>query len=67
MVTYLIEMDSPTDLADDTSTTPLILSASAGRTEIVKLLISQNVRINHRTDQGHSALQYACSKGWLEV
>lgn len=67
MVTYLIELDSPTDLADDTNTTPIILSSSAGRTEVVKLLIAQDVRINHRTDEGHSALQYACSKGWLEV
>lgn len=67
MVNYLIELDSPIDLADDTGTTPLILAASAGRVEVVKLLIEQNANVNHKTDQGHSALQYGCSKGWLEV
>lgn len=67
MVTHILEQDSPIDPSDDTSTTPLILAASAGRAEVVKLLITRKAEVNHQTSQGHSALQYACSKGWVEV
>lgn len=68
LVTYLIEQGAPSNIGDDTDTTPLILAASAGRTEVVKLLIEKGkADINHKTSQGHSALQYASSKGWLDV
>lgn len=68
LVTFLLEQGSPVDPKDDTDTTPLILASSAGRTEVVQLLIEKNTAdINHKTTQGHSALQYASSKGWLEV
>lgn len=55
------------DPLDDTDTSPLILAASAGRSEIVALLLEKGVNVNQKTTQGHSALQYASSKGWLEV
>lgn len=48
-------------------TTPLILAASAGRVEVVKTLIEYGVNINAKNQEGHSALQYAASKGWTEV
>lgn len=48
-------------------TTPLILSASAGRIDAVKTLIEYGVNINAKNQEGHSALQYASSKGWTEV
>jgi len=48
-------------------TTPLILAASAGRIDIVKTLIEYGVNINAKNQEGHSALQYAASKGWTEV
>jgi len=48
-------------------TTPLILAASGGRIDIVKTLIEYGVNINAKNQEGHSALQYAASKGWTEV
>lgn len=48
-------------------TTPLILAASAGRIDTVKTLIEYGVNINAKNKEGHSALQYAASKGWTEV
>lgn len=68
LVTYLLDQGTPVNSGDDTDTTPLILAASAGRTEIVQLLIEKGIGdVNHKTSEGHSALQYASSKGWLEV
>lgn len=48
-------------------TTPLILAASAGRTDTVKTLIEYGVNVNAKNQEGHSAIQYAASKGWTEV
>lgn len=59
--------DCPIDDEDDTQATPLILAALGGHLLIVKLLITKGVDINHKNGQGHSALQYACSKGWKEI
>lgn len=64
---YLIDKKSIIDSLDDTESTPLILAASSGRTEVVKLLISNGANVNHTTNLGHSSLQYSCSKGWKEV
>ena len=47
--------------------TPLILAASGGREKVVRLLISRGAQVNAKNEGGHSALQYAASKGWLEV
>lgn len=47
--------------------TPLILAASAGRFEVTKILISAGADVNATNEGGHSALQYAASKGWKEV
>lgn len=67
MVTYLIEQGSQIDAIDDTDTTPLILAASSGRPEVVEYLLKKGADVNHKTSQGHSALQYAASKNCLEV
>lgn len=48
-------------------TTPIILAASAGRSDIVRLLIGAGASVNAQNAQGHSALQYAASKGWKDV
>ena len=42
--------------------TPLMEAASAGHTELVRLLLEAGAEINHRTDQGRTALLYAASK-----
>lgn len=67
LVTFLVELGSPIDSADDTDTTPLILASSAGHLDIVQLLIEKGANVNHQSNQGHSALQYAASKGLLSV
>lgn len=67
LVTYLLEMDSDIEAQDDTDTTPIILASSSGRLEVVKLLIQHKANVNHKTTQGHSALQYAASKGHTDV
>lgn len=62
-----MEQGSPVDPTDDTDTTPLILAASSGRSEVVAYLLEKGANVNQKTSQGHSALQYAASKGWIEV
>ena len=47
--------------------TPLILAASAGRVQVVKTLISVGADVNSQNEGGHTALQYAASKGWKDV
>nr|CAI5865967.1 unnamed protein product [Callosobruchus analis] len=67
LVTYLIDLGTPINPADDTDSTPLILASSAGRSEIVRMILERCDDVNHKTSQGHSALQYAASKGWTEI
>lgn len=67
LVTFLIDLGSPIDSLDDTDTTPLILASSAGHPDIVQLLILKGANVNQQSNQGHSGLQYAASKGWLSV
>lgn len=67
LVTYLIDLGTDLNPEDDTDTTPLILASSAGHVEIVKLILKKCDDVNHKGIQGHSALQYAASKGWLKV
>lgn len=47
--------------------TPLILAASAGRTQTVKILLNAGAEVNAVNEGGHSGLQYSASKGWKEV
>lgn len=67
LVTFLVDQGSPIDATDDTDTTPLIVAASCGRAEVVAYLLKKGANVNQKTTQGHSALQYAASKGWSEV
>ncbi|XP_053681913.1 26S proteasome non-ATPase regulatory subunit 10-like [Sabethes cyaneus] len=55
------------DAEDDTSATPLILATLGGHLSTVRLLVAKGATVNHRNWQGHSSLQYACSKGHLEI
>lgn len=52
----------PIDPVDDTLATPLILSILGNHAEIAESLIKRGANINHQNAQGHSPLQYACSK-----
>lgn len=47
--------------------TPLILAASGGRDKVVNLLLNQGANVNAKTNDGHSALQYAASKNWKTI
>lgn len=67
LVGYLIDEGSPVDSVDDTNCTPLILASSAGRLEVVRLLLGKGGNVNHKTNRGQTSLHYACSKGHKEV
>lgn len=67
LLAHLLNDGCPMDSPDDMGSTPLILAASAGREDVVKILLTRGADINHQNNQGHSALQYASSKGWPEV
>lgn len=67
LVDFLLNSGSSVDPKDDTNCTPLILAASAGRYEVVKLLASRGADVNHKTNRGQSSLHYVCSKGHIEV
>lgn len=56
------DLDRFINLEDDTKATPLILAVLGGNIEIVKHLLNHGASINNKNWQGHSALQYACSK-----
>ena len=54
--------DCSPDVVDDSGWSGLVIAASAGHTELVRLLLEAGAEINHRTDQGRTALLYAASK-----
>lgn len=59
---FLIEHDSKAcDIADSTSTTPLMLACAAGWSEIVTLLLNANVDTTVRDANNKSALEHAMS------
>jgi len=47
--------------------TPLIIAASAGKIDVVRLLLAKGADINAQNEGLHSALQYAASKNHPEV
>ncbi|XP_058829642.1 26S proteasome non-ATPase regulatory subunit 10-like isoform X2 [Topomyia yanbarensis] len=51
------------DATDDTGATPLVLAALGGHLSTARVLVAKGATVNHRNGQGHSSLQYACSKG----
>lgn len=44
-----------------------MIAASAGREQVVRLLIGRGGNLNTQNNGGHSALQYAASKNHHEV
>ena len=67
LVDFLIDEGSPIDPIDDTSCTPLLLASSAGRLEVVRLLLGKGANVNKKNNRGQTSLHYACSKGHKEV
>ncbi|XP_055623504.1 26S proteasome non-ATPase regulatory subunit 10-like [Toxorhynchites rutilus septentrionalis] len=55
------------EATDDTNATPLILATLGGHLGTVRLLAAKGASVNHKNWQGHSSLQYACSKGHTEI
>lgn len=55
------------EATDDTNATPLVLATLGGHLSTVRMLVARGANVNHKNWQGHSALQYACSKGHFEV
>ena len=47
--------------------TPLIIAASAGHEQLVRLLIGRGANVNALNDGLHSPLQYAASKNHHQV
>lgn len=47
--------------------TPLIIAASAGRDNIVKMLLERKAEPNNKTFTGHTALHYAASRNRFHV
>lgn len=45
----------------------MILAVLGGNIEIVRHILNHGGAIDHKNWQGHSALQYACSKGKKEI
>lgn len=52
---------------DDTKATPLILATLKGSLPCVKFLVEKGADVNAKNMQGHSAFQYACSKGYKDI
>lgn len=68
IVEYLLNVCcSPVDEADDSGWTPLIIASSAGRDNIVKLLLERKADPNNLTATGHSALHYAASRNRYHI
>lgn len=47
--------------------TPLMEAASAGHTDIVRLLIAHGADVNAQSSSGNTPLMYACAGGHEEV
>ena len=47
--------------------TPLMEAATAGHTDIVKLLIEHNADVNAQSSSGNTPLMYACGGGHAPV
>ena len=59
--------DLNSDFSSQSNLTPLIIAASAGKTQVVRILLAKGADINAVNSDGHSALQYAASKNHTEV
>lgn len=68
LVRYLISIDVETDAVDVYNWTPLIRASYENRLAVVAVLIeSGQVAINHRDDQGATALHHAAGNGYDEL
>ncbi len=68
LVSYLISIDVEADAVDVYNWTPLIRATYENRLEVVDVLLeSQRVQVNHRDDQGASALHHAAGNGFWKM
>jgi len=68
IVEYLLNVcNAPVDEPDDSGWTPLIIASSAGRENIVKMLLDKDANPNNLTATGQSALHYAASRNRYRI
>lgn len=68
IVEYLLNIcNAPVDDPDDSGWTPLIIASSAGRDNIVRLLLERKADPNNKTTTGHTALHYAASRNRFKI
>lgn len=68
LVEYLISIDVEADAVDVYNWTPLIRASYENRLDVIEVLIdSEQVAIDHRDDQGATALHHAAGNGFDEI
>ena len=63
----LIESDSEVEIIDQQGVTPLMLAATKGNLEIVKLLLAKGADITKTSKEGKTALNYAMANGHIKI
>ncbi|CAG5115963.1 unnamed protein product [Candidula unifasciata] len=67
VIRRLLSLGEVNARATQTQQTALMLAASHGRTEMVKLLIEEGADVNLQDEDGSTALMCACEHGHLEI
>ena len=67
LVAWFLDQTKEAGTPDESGWTPLIIAASAGHSDLLKLLLDKGAEVNRTTEQGRTALLYAASKGRTEL
>jgi hypothetical protein len=67
LVELLLDSGADPNLADGTEMTPLMCAASAGATEVAKLLVTRGADVHRTTDDGQDALYFAMTRDRPEL